>query len=65
MRTYFSPNGLSIHVRYFAPAKRLQEISGRITEGIFDKLSKAKGITLAYPHREIRINEKEWVKIRK
>ncbi|RLI98899.1 MAG: hypothetical protein DRP06_04520 [Candidatus Aenigmatarchaeota archaeon] len=65
VRTYFSPNGLSIHVRYFAPAKRLQEISGRITEDIFNNLSKAKGIKLSYPHREITINEKERVKIRK
>jgi len=53
VRTFFNPSGISLNVRYFAPAQRLQEFSSRITKEIYDNLMKHKDIRLAYPHTEV------------
>lgn len=57
-RTYFQPSGISVHVRYFAPAKRLQEISSNITKEIFDRIRKTKDVEIAYPHTEVILRRK-------
>lgn len=59
VRTYFQPSGLGVHVRYFSPAKRLQEISSNITKEIFDRIMKTKGVEIAYPHTEVLFREKK------
>lgn len=57
-RTYFQPSGISVHVRYFAPAKMLQEISSDITKEIFDRIRKTKNVEIAYPHTEVVLRRK-------
>lgn len=56
--TYFQPNGINVHVRYFAPAKKVQEFSSKITKEIFDNVSKEKDIIIAYPHTEVILRKK-------
>jgi len=52
-RTYFQPSGIDVRVRYFAPAKRLQELSSSITKEIFERIIKTKDVEIAYPHIEL------------
>ncbi len=60
IRTYFQPNGVNIHVRYFVPAQRVQEISSKITKEILDRIKMETDIRIAYPHTEVIIkNHKE------
>lgn len=58
VRTYFQPSGISVHVRYFSPAKRLQEISSDITKEIFERIMKTKDVEIAYPHTEVVFRKK-------
>lgn len=53
IRTYFQANGINVHVRYFTPADKKQEVSSLITQEIFKQVKKTKGIKFAYPHTEI------------
>ena len=53
VRTQFHSTGIDVKVRYFAPAKRLQEFSSEITQDIFKKLKHAKNVELAYPHTKV------------
>ncbi|MCK4521832.1 MAG: mechanosensitive ion channel family protein, partial [Nanoarchaeota archaeon] len=57
--TYFEPNGINVRVRYFAPAKHLQEISSAITKEIFDNIRKTKSVEIAYPHTEVVFRKKK------
>jgi len=57
--TYFQPSGINVHVRYFAPAKMVQEISSSITKEVFDNVSKAKDVEIAYPHTEVVLRNKK------
>jgi small-conductance mechanosensitive channel len=59
VRTFFQPNGINVHVRYYSPAKRLQEISSLMTKEIFDRIMKTKEVEFAYPHTEILYREKK------
>ncbi len=58
IRTFFQPNGINVHVRYFAPVKRLQEFSSKITKEIYDEISKENNVNFAYPHTEVILNKK-------
>lgn len=58
IRTYFQPSGMEVRVRYFAPAKRLQEFSSNITKEIFDRIRKTKDVEIAYPHTEVIFKNK-------
>ena len=58
VRTFFQPSGINVHVRYFSPAKRLQEISSTVTKEISDRIMKTKGVEIAYPHTEIIYRKK-------
>ena len=57
--TYFEPNGINVRVRYFAPAKHLQEISSKLTKEIFDNIRKTKSVEIAYPHTEVVFRKKK------
>ncbi|MBD3249642.1 mechanosensitive ion channel [Candidatus Woesearchaeota archaeon] len=57
--TYFGANGIDVKLRYMSPAKRLQEFSSRITKEIFDGISAAKDVEIAYPHTEVILRQKE------
>lgn len=59
VRTFFQPSGINVHVRYFAPATRLQEFSSIITKEIFDRIMKTKGVEIAYPHTEVVFRKKK------
>lgn len=58
IRTYFQPSGINIHTRYFAPVKRLQEVSSNVTQEIFERIRKARDVEIAYPHTEIVYRKK-------
>ncbi len=58
VRTYFQPSGINVHVRYFAPAKKMQEISSNITKEVYDAIMKTRDVEIAYPHTEIVFKKK-------
>lgn len=62
VRTYFKPEGISVHVRYFVPANQLQKYSSDITQEIFKRIKKAKDVEIAYPHTEIIFRKKKGVR---
>lgn len=57
VRTFFDPNGIKVSVRYFSPAKNLQEVSSKITQEIHGQISKNKKVRIAYPHAEVILNK--------
>jgi small-conductance mechanosensitive channel len=65
IRTFFQPNGINVHVRYFAPVKRLQEFSSKITKEIYDEIMKTKDVKFAYPHQEVILSGKETLQTKK
>lgn len=58
VRTWFQPSGINVHIRYFTPTSRVQEISSMITEEIFRQIQKSKNVEIAYPHQEIIVSKK-------
>jgi len=58
VRVLFEHSGLSVRVRYFAPATKLQKIASEITKNIFNTISKAKGVEIAYPHTVVKFKDK-------
>ncbi len=60
-RTYFQPSGVNVHVRYFAPATRLQEISSDVTKQVYDTIKKTRGVEIAYHHTEVVFRKKSRV----
>ncbi len=59
VRTYFQPSGINVHVRYFAPAKKLQEFSSEITKEMYNGIAKTKSVEIAYPHTEVILRRKK------
>jgi len=59
IRTYFQPNGIDVHVRYYSPAKNIQEVSSKVTKEIFDRIMKTKSVRISYPHTEILFRGKK------
>ena len=57
IRTYFQSDGISVHARYYAPAKNIQEYSSNMTKNIFDKIRKTKGVKFAHPQRDIVVRK--------
>jgi small-conductance mechanosensitive channel len=57
-RVYFKPNGVDLRVRYFAPAKQLQEISSNISKEVYHQIMDIKNINFAYPHNDVIISKK-------
>ena len=58
IQTSFQPSGIDVHVKYFVPATRVQEISSSITKEIYDRIMKAKRVEIAYPHTEVLFRKK-------
>jgi small-conductance mechanosensitive channel len=58
VRIFFQPNGVDVQVRYFAPTRKLQEVSSEITKEIFNIITKTKNVHIAYPHLDIVYNKK-------
>jgi len=56
IRTFFDINGMQVIVRYFAPAKRLQEYSSKITKEIYDNIKKTKDVHFAHAHMQVNMN---------
>ncbi|MEA3254905.1 MAG: mechanosensitive ion channel family protein [Candidatus Altiarchaeota archaeon] len=57
-RIFFQPSGIDVHVRYFAPATKLQEISSEITKEIHGSILKVGDVEIAYPHTEVVFRRK-------
>lgn len=57
VRTFFNPNGISVHVRYFSPAQQLQEFSSKITKEVLDNIKKSKDVKIAYQHNELILHK--------
>jgi len=58
IRTWFQPSGIDVVVRYYVPAAKREEVSSRITQEIFRRVSKSKRVRFAYPHQEIILRKK-------
>jgi len=58
VRTFFDPHGMKVWVRYFSPAKRLEELSSEISKEIYENIMRTKNVEIAYPHRDIIIRKK-------
>jgi len=58
VRTYFKPDGIIVHVRYYSPAKRIQEISSNVTKEMFERIMKTKSVKIAYPHMDVLFRKK-------
>lgn len=59
MRNNFQASGIDLVVRYFVPAKRLQEVSSLITQEIYHAIRKSKEVEFAYPHTVVLYKKKE------
>jgi len=57
VRNYFQASGINLYVRFFVPAKRMQEFSSNITTGIYKAFKKTKEVQFAYPHTEVIIKK--------
>jgi small-conductance mechanosensitive channel len=64
-RNYFHSSGINVHVRYFTPAMRRQEISSKITQEIFKDVRAEKDVTFAFPHSEVVFKDKDLFKGKK
>ena len=53
VRVLFLDSGIKISVQYFTHAKRLAETASNITQEIFDRISKADDVEIAYPHTQV------------
>lgn len=53
IRTFFTPHGMQINLRYISEATRLQEFSSSITEEIVRKIKMVKDVEIAYPHTKV------------
>lgn len=58
VRTYFQASGIDLYLRYYTPAKRMQQISSNITQELFREIKKEDEIEFAYPHTEVVFREK-------
>lgn len=59
IRVFFQPSGMKVQVRYYCPAKSLQEMTSKITQGIFNSIKKTKSVEFAYPHTEVVLRKKK------
>ncbi len=53
IRTFFTPTGIKIHIRYMSPATRLHEMSSKMTEYIVRHVQEEPNVELAYPHTKV------------
>jgi small-conductance mechanosensitive channel len=53
LRTFFQPNGIDVHVRFFSSTVDIKAVVSKITQEIHKEFKKHKEIQMAYPHTEI------------
>jgi small-conductance mechanosensitive channel len=58
VRLYFVPNGIEIHIRYYVPFDKAQEIATNITKEIYTEMKIADDIEMSYPHTKIIVDKK-------
>ena len=58
IRTWAQASGVNLHIRYFIPARKRQEISSRITQKILNEISQSPNVEIAYPHTEVLLRNK-------
>ncbi len=58
VRLYFQPSGVNLSVRFFVPAKKMTELSSKVTEEVFAMVRKENSVTFAYPHTEVLLRKK-------
>lgn len=58
VRLYFQPSGVNLSVRFFVPAKKMTELSSKVTEEVFAGVRKENSVTFAYPHTEVLLRKK-------
>lgn len=58
VRVYFQPSGVNLSVRFFVPAKKMTELSSKVTEEVFARVRKENSVTFAYPHTEVLLRKK-------
>jgi len=56
IRINFQPNGIGLHIRYYAQATRLQEISSYATQEVFALINSTSNVNLAYPRTDVFLN---------
>lgn len=59
IRTFFQPSGINVCIRYYSPAKRIQEFSSKITKEIHERVMKTKDVEFAYPHTEVILKKRK------
>lgn len=55
--TFFNQNGISIHIRFFAPAIDVQAYKSKVSKEFYDGLKKSKDIVIAYPQMEVKVRK--------
>jgi len=58
VRTWFQPSGINVVVRYYVPAAKREEVSSKVTQEIFRRVSRSKEVKFAYPHQEIILRKR-------
>ncbi len=58
-RVNFQASGVDVYVRYFAPAKGMQQVTTDITKEIYTRVKQSKNVEMAYPHTEMIIKGKK------
>ncbi len=56
-RLYFSNNGMEVHVRYYVPFDKAQEVATNITKEIYDQIRLADDIEISYTHTKVILDK--------
>jgi small-conductance mechanosensitive channel len=59
IRTFFQDSGILVVVRFLTPAVERERVRSTVTENIFKKVFRTKGVRFAYPHRELIMRKKK------
>lgn len=57
-RLYFSNNGMEIHIRYYVPFDKAQEVATDITREIYDQIRQSSDIEISYTHTKVILDNK-------
>lgn len=56
-RLYFSNNGMEIHVRYYVPFDKAQEMATTITKEIYSQIKDTSDIEISYTHTKVILDK--------
>ena len=56
-RLYFSNNGMEVHVRYYVPFDKAQEVATNITKEIYDQIRLTDDIEISYTHTKVILDK--------